>query len=236
MQLLIVEDEAKLRQLLRRGLLEECYTVDTAADGEEALYKIETYTYDLVLLDLVLPGRDGLSVCQAIRQRHPQLPIIVLTARDGIPDKVQGLDAGADDYLTKPFSFAELTARIRAVLRRGAQTRAPVLRMGDLSLDPATRAVRRGGQLLSLTPREYALLEYFLRHPHQVLTKTELLEHVWDYHYEGLSNVVETYVRYLRQKLRVRPDAPELLHTIRGMGYVLREGEPCLAEPESSSL
>jgi DNA-binding response OmpR family regulator len=223
MHILIVEDEAKIRHLLRRGLLEESYAVDTANDGEEALYKLDINVYDLVLLDIMLPKVDGITVCQTIRKKNPHLPIILLTAKDRVPEKVVGLDAGADDYITKPFSFDELTARIRAIFRRGKKADAPLLALGDLSLDPATRTVKRGQHTIVLTTREYALLEYFLRNPNTLLTKTQILEHVWDYHYDGLSNIVETYVKYLRKKLQTTPTAPELIHTIRGSGYLLRE-------------
>jgi|SRR5579885_218091 len=223
MQILIVEDEAKLRHLLRRGLLEESYAVDTANDGEEALYKLDINVYDLVLLDILLPKVDGITVCQTIRKKNPHLPIILLTAKDRVPEKVAGLDAGADDYITKPFSFDELTARIRAIFRRGKKADGPLLTLGDLSLDPATRTVKRGRYTVMLTTREYALLEYFLRNPNTLLTKAQILEHVWDYNYDGLSNIVETYVKYLRKKLQTTPNAPELIHTLRGSGYILRE-------------
>jgi DNA-binding response OmpR family regulator len=223
MQILIVEDEAKLRHLLRRGLLEESYAVDTANDGEEALYKLDINVYDLVLLDILLPKVDGITVCQTIRKKNPHLPIILLTAKDRVPEKVAGLDAGADDYITKPFSFDELTARIRAIFRRGKKADGPLLTLGDLSLDPATRTVKRGRYTVMLTTREYALLEYFLRNPNTLLTKAQILEHVWDYNYDGLSNIVETYVKYLRKKLQTTPNAPELIHTMRGSGYILRE-------------
>ncbi len=223
MQILIVEDEAKLRHLLRRGLLEESYAVDTANDGEEALYKLDINVYDLVLLDILLPKVDGITVCQTIRKKNPHLPIILLTAKDRVPEKVAGLDAGADDYITKPFSFDELTARIRAIFRRGKKADGPLLTLGDLSLDPATRTVKRGRSTVMLTTREYALLEYFLRNPNTLLTKAQILEHVWDYNYDGLSNIVETYVKYLRKKLQTTPNAPELIHTLRGSGYILRE-------------
>jgi DNA-binding response OmpR family regulator len=223
MQILIVEDEAKIRHFLRRGLLEESYAVDTAEDGEEALYKLDINVYDLVLLDIMLPKVDGIAVCKTLREKSSSLPILLLTAKDGVTDKVLGLDAGADDYLTKPFSFDELTARIRALFRRGKKADATLLTIGDLSLDPATKTVKRGEQTIVLTTREYALLEYFLRNPNILLTKTQILEHVWDYNYEGLSNIVETYVKYLRKKIKTTLHAPELIHTMRGSGYILRE-------------
>lgn len=223
MQILIVEDEAKIRHFLRQGLLEESYAVDTAVDGEEALYKLDINEYDLVLLDIMLPKVNGIAVCKALREKSSSPPILLLTAKDGVADKVLGLDAGADDYLTKPFSFDELTARIRALFRRGKKADATLLTIGDLSLDPATKTVKRGEQSIMLTTREYALLEYFLRNPNILLTKTQILEHVWDYNFEGLSNIVETYVKYLRKKIKTAPNAPELIHTMRGSGYILRE-------------
>jgi DNA-binding response OmpR family regulator len=224
MQILIVEDETKIRHFLCRGLLEESYAVDTAEDGEEALYKLDINEYDLVLLDIMLPKVNGIAVCKALRKKNSSLPILLLTAKDGVTDKVLGLDAGADDYLTKPFSFDELTARIRALFRRGKKADATLLTLGDLSLDPATKTVKRGEQTIVPTAREYALLEYFLRNPNILLTKTQILEHVWDYNYEGLSNIVETYVKYLRKKIKTTPNTPELIHTMRGSGYILREG------------
>jgi len=223
MQILIVEDEPKIRHFLRRGLLEESYAVDTAEDGEEALYKLDINEYDLVLLDIMLPKVNGIAVCKALREKGSFLPILLLTAKDGVTDKVLGLDAGADDYLTKPFSFDELTARIRALFRRGKKADATLLSIGDLSLDPATKTVKRGEQTIVLTTREHALLEYFLRNPNILLTKTQILEHVWDYNYEGLSNIVETYVKYLRKKIKTTLNDPELIHTMRGSGYILRE-------------
>ncbi|MCL4359792.1 response regulator transcription factor [Patescibacteria group bacterium] len=222
MQILIVEDEAKIANFLRRGLLEESYAVDIARDGEDALYKFDINEYDLVLLDILLPKVDGLTVCRTIREKNTSLPILILAARDSVEDKVAGLDAGADDYVTKPFSFSELSARIRALLRRGNKADPVVLTIDDLTLDPATRTARRGKKVIALTAREYALLEYFMRHVGTVLTKTQLLEHVWDYNYDGLSNIVETYVKYLRQKLRTARRQKELIHTMRGSGYIMR--------------
>lgn len=222
MQILIVEDEEKIANFLRRGLLEESYAIDVAGDGENALYKFEINEYDLIILDLLLPKVDGITVCRKIREVNTGIPILVLTAKDAIEDKVKGLDVGADDYMTKPFSFSELSARVRALLRRGKKADPAVLMVDDLSLDPATRTARRGNTMIALTAREYALLEYFMRNPDRVLTKTELLEHVWDYNYEGLSNVLETYVKYLRKKLKAHPRDRELIYTMRGAGYILR--------------
>ena len=222
MQILIIEDEEKIANFLRRGLIEESYAVDIAGDGESALYKFDINEYDLIILDLMLPKIDGITVCRKIRERNTGIPILILTARDATEDKVRGLDAGADDYMTKPFSFSELSARIRAMLRRGKKADSTVLTIDNLSLDPATRTAKRGDETIVLTTREYALLDYFMRNPNRVLTKTELLEHVWDYNYDGLSNILETYVKYLRKKLRVRPEEKELIHTMRGSGYILQ--------------
>lgn len=222
MQILIVEDEEKIANFLRRGLLEESYAVDIALDGEDALYKFDINVYDLVILDLMIPKVDGFTVCRKIRKKNTSVPILILTARDDIEDKVTGLDVGADDYVTKPFSFTELTARIRALLRRGNKADPAILKIDNLSLNPATRTANRGKRSITLTAREYALLEYFLRHQNTVLSKTQLLEHVWDYNYDGLSNIVETYVKYLRQKLNKGRQDKELIHTLRGSGYIMR--------------
>lgn len=222
MQILIVEDEEKIANFLRRGLLEESYAVDIAADGENALYKFDINEYDLIILDIMIPKLDGISVCRKIREVNTSIPILILTAKDATEDKVKGLDAGADDYMTKPFSFSELSARVRALLRRGKKADPTILTIDNLSLDPATRTAKRGNKAIVLTTREYALLEYFMRNPDRVITKTELLEHVWDYNYDGLSNILETYVKYLRKKLKVHPEEKELIHTMRGSGYILR--------------
>lgn len=220
MQILIVEDEEKIANLLRKGLLEERYTVDIARDGEEALYKFEINDYDLVVLDLMIPKVSGEEVCRTIRKTNTSLPILVLTAKDAVEDKVASLDAGADDYVTKPFSFAELSARVRALIRRNKKADPVILILDNLSLDPATKTATRGGKQILLTAREYALLEYFMRNQNVLLTKTQLLEHVWDYNYDGFSNIVETYVKYLRKKLKTSSDDKELIHTRRGSGYM----------------
>ena len=223
MQILIIEDEEKIVNLLRRGLLEERYTVDIARDGEEALYKFEINEYDLVLLDLMIPKVNGTKVCKEIRKTNTSIPILMLTAKDAVEDKIVGLDAGADDYVTKPFSFSELVARIRALLRRGKRADPVILSLDTLTLNPATKTAKRNGKNIVLTAREYELLEYFMRNQKVVLTKTRLLEHVWDYNYEGLSNIVETYVKYLRKKLRTAPEDKELIHTRRGSGYIFTD-------------
>jgi DNA-binding response OmpR family regulator len=220
MQILIVEDEEKIANLLRKGLLEERYTVDIAKDGEEALYKHEINEYDLIILDLMIPKMTGEEVCRTIRKTNTSIPILVLTAKDAIEDKVACLDAGADDFVTKPFSFAELSARARALIRRNKKADPVILTIDNLSLDPATKTATRGGKQILLTAREYALLEYFMRNPNVLLTKTQLLEHVWDYNYDGFSNIVETYIKYLRKKLHTSPHDKELIHTRRGSGYM----------------
>ncbi len=222
MQILIIEDENKIANFLRRGLLEESYAVDIASDGEDALYKFDINEYDLIVLDLMIPKVDGIQVCRTIRQKNPHIPILMLTAKDAVEDKVAGLDAGADDYVTKPFSFTELSARIRALLRRGNKSDPVLLAIDDLTLNPATHIAIRGTTSITLTSREYALLEYFMRNQNVVLTKSQLLEHVWDYNYDGLSNIVETYVKYLRQKISVSSKSKDLIHTLRGSGYIMK--------------
>jgi two-component system OmpR family response regulator len=222
---LVVEDEVKMAGLLRRGLEEEGYAVDVAGDGKEALWLASENPYDAIVLDVMLPDLDGLEVCKRLRDSGHWSPVLMLTARDGVPDRVSGLDAGADDYLTKPFSFAELLARLRALVRRGAPERPAALRVGDLTLDPAARRVTRDGAPIELTAREFALLEYLMRHPGEVLSRTRLIEHVWDFAYEGDSNVVDVYIRYLRQKID-RPFGRASLETVRGAGYRLREEAP----------
>ncbi len=223
MQILIAEDEEKIANFLRRGFMEESYVVDIARSGEEALYKFDINSYDCIILDIMLPKGDGMSVCRTIRTKNTHIPILMLTARDAIEDRVTGLDAGADDYVTKPFAFSELSARIRALIRRGKKADPVILTINNLTLNPATKTAKRANKTIILTTREYALLEYFMRHPNQIITKTELLEHVWDYNYNGLSNIVETYVKYLRKKLQTIPEDRELIHTMRGSGYILKE-------------
>ena len=219
--MLVVEDELRMAALLKRGLEEDGYAVDVAATGPDALWQAGEFGYDAVLLDLMLPGMDGVQVCRQLRAAGRWMPVLMLTARDAVEDRVRGLDAGADDYLTKPFSFAELSARVRALIRRGTVARPTELQVGDLRLDPATRRAFRGGRELCLSSKEFALLELFLRCPDQVLTRTRILEHVWDFAYEGGSNVVDQYVLYLRRKID-RPFGVEQLETIRGAGYRLR--------------
>jgi two-component system OmpR family response regulator len=222
----VVEDTERMAALLRRGLSEEGYAVDLVGSGEDALWMATENPYDAIVLDVMLPDLDGFEVCRRIRQAGQWAPVLMLTARDGVQDRVQGLDVGADDYLTKPFAFAELLARLRAVARRGKRERPAVLAVDDLTLDPATKVVRRGETAVALTPKEFSLLEHFMRHPGEVLTRTSLIEHVWDFAFEGDSNVVDVYVRYLREKID-RPFGRASIETVRGVGYRLRaDGAP----------
>lgn len=222
MRVLVVEDEAKMAGLLKRGLEEEGYAVDSAGDGREALWLATENPYDAIVLDVMLPDLDGFEVCRRLRSAERWSPVLMLTARDTVPNRVSGLDAGADDYLTKPFSFAEFLARLRALVRRGNPERPPVLAAGDLTLDPATRRVARGDAPIELTAKEFALLEFLMRHPGEVLSRTRLIEHVWDFAYAGDSNVVDVYVRYLREKVD-RPFGMDSIETVRGAGYRLKE-------------
>jgi DNA-binding response OmpR family regulator len=222
MRVLVVEDDRKVASFIRQGLQEEGYTVEVAADGAAALELIlGGPVFDLVVLDVMLPKQDGFAVLRAMRAEGVQTPVLLLTARDTVPDRVTGLDLGGDDYLTKPFAFTEFLARVRALLRRGAGSRAPILSVADLALDPARREVTRAGRRISLTTREYALLEYFLRNAGRVLTRPMLAEHVWGLDFDPETNIVDVYVGYLRRKID-REGQPRLLHTVRGAGYVLR--------------
>ncbi|CAN5756096.1 two-component system response regulator TcrA [soil metagenome] len=220
MRILVVEDEIKMARLLKRGLEEEGYAVDLATTGEEAVWLGAENSYDAVTLDLMLPDINGFEVCSKLRQKRQWAPVLMLTARDAVRDRVTGLDVGADDYLTKPFSFAEFMARVRALIRRGAMARPTLLTVGDLTLDPASHQVTRSGVSVHLTAKEFSLLEYFMRHPGEVLSRTRLIEHVWDFAYEGDSNVVDVYVRYLRGKVD-RPFNRNSIVTVRGSGYRL---------------
>jgi two-component system OmpR family response regulator len=220
MRLLIAEDDVKLARALARGLRGEGYAVDVAPSGDEALFQARVYDYDAVILDVMLPGADGMTVCRALREEGRWAPILMLTARDGVGDRIRGLDVGADDYLVKPFDFGELVARLRALLRRGAPERPTVLSVGDLEVDPAARTVTRGGRLVALTAREFAVLEFLVRRAGDVVTRAELLDHVWDQNHEGSTNVVDVYVGYLRRKLE-QPFRRPLIRTVRGTGYVL---------------
>jgi two-component system response regulator MprA len=220
-RILVIEDEERIRQFLQRGLTYENYRVDVAADGATGLALARENSPDLVILDWMLPGMDGLEVCRRLRAAG-SMPILMLTAKDSVSDRVQGLDAGADDYLVKPFSFDELLARLRALLRRATPSQPEVLRFADLTLDTGTRQAFRGERAVELTAKEYELLELFMRHPRQVLTREVIYDRVWGYDFGGESNIIEVYVRYLRQKTEV-DGASRVLHTVRGVGYVLRE-------------
>lgn len=222
-RILIIEDDEAILRFLRRGLAYEGYIVDTAADGQSGLVLARDHPPDLVVLDWMLPGMDGLEVCRRLRAGG-SVPILMLTAKEAVHNRVQGLDAGADDYMVKPFNLDELLARIRALMRRANPARPKILRFSDLSLDTGTRQAARGERVISLTAKEYELLELFLRHPRQVLTRDMIFDHVWGYDFGGESNIIEVYVRYLRQKLEAEEEA-RLIHTVRGMGYVLREPE-----------
>ena len=223
-RILVIDDEFKIADFIRRGLTYEGYAVDVAYDGEGGLAQARQAPPDLVVLDVMMPGVDGLEVCRRLRAgEQGDVPILMLTAKDAVPDRVAGLDAGADDYLVKPFAFDELLARIRALLRR-RQPRADdqVLRFADVEVNPATRQVRRGERIVSLTAKEFDLLELFMRHPLQVLTRDMIYDHVWGYDFGGESNIIEVYIRYLRSKLEAEGES-RILQTVRGVGYVLRE-------------
>jgi heavy metal response regulator len=217
-RVLLVEDEPRIADFISRGLSEEGYAVDVASDGEEALDWPELVDFDAIILDVMLPVRDGIDVCRTLRRRGARTPVLMLTARDAIEDRVRGLDSGADDYLVKPFAFAELLARLRALLRRDATVTGSVLEAGDLSLDTATRTATRAGDAIELTTKEYAILEYLMRHPNQVLTRTMIAEHVWNYDFDAESNVIDVHVRNLRRKID-DPFSTRLLQTVRGAGY-----------------
>jgi two-component system, OmpR family, response regulator len=221
MRVLVVEDEVKMGSLLRRGLQEEGHAADVARTGDDALWMSAAVDYDAIVLDVMLPGRDGFEVCRELRERGVWAPVLMLTARTAVEDRISGLDAGADDYLPKPFAFGELLARLRALARRGAPERPTVLEAAGLRLDPSTRQVWRGETEIGLSTKEFALLETFMRRPGQVLSRYQLLEHAWDIAYESKSNVVDVYVRYLREKVD-RPFGVESLETVRGAGYRLR--------------
>jgi two-component system OmpR family response regulator len=222
MRVLIVEDEAKMAKLLSRGLAEEGHAVDVAGRGEDALWMAQAAGYDAIILDLMLPGMDGVETCRKLRAQEVWTPVLMLTARDAIEDRVAGLDTGADDYLTKPFSFAELLARLRALRRRAPGARPVAVRVGDLRLDPAEHRAWRGDEELDLSPKEFAVLELFMRRPGEVLSRSQLLEGAWDMAYERRSNLVDVYVRYLREKID-RPFARDSIETVRNVGYRLRE-------------
>jgi len=221
MRILVVEDEVKMASFIKRGLEEEGSAVDISSDGQDGLYRASSGSYDLIVLDITLPLMDGLEVCRKLRENRVSTPILLLTARDSVEMKVRGLDSGADDYLTKPFAFAELLARIRALRRRDRTEVNLRLQIGDLTLDPLTRRVTRASQPITLTSKEFALLECFMRHPDQVLSRTVLSENVWDETFDSFTNVIDVYVNYLRNKID-RNFPTKLIHTVRGSGYVMR--------------
>jgi len=218
MRVLVVEDEHRIADFISRGLSEQGYAVDVAYNGDEALDWVEVAEFDVIVLDVMLPVRDGIEVCRTLRQRGLRTPILMLTARDAVEDRVRGLDSGADDYLVKPFAFAELLARLRALTRRESAVVGTVLQVDDLILNTTTREASRQGMSLELTSKEYALLEYLMRHPNQVLTRTMIAEHVWNYEFDNSTNVIDVHIRNLRRKID-DPSPTKLIHTVRGAGY-----------------
>lgn len=224
MRILLVEDEAKVSGFISRGLAAERYAVDVAADGPSGLDLANTYHYDLILLDLMLPGMEGSEVLRRIRSKNSTVPVLILTAKDAVADKINNFEAGADDYLTKPFAFAELLVRIKALLRRGPVTRSSTVRVADLELDRLSQQVRRAGKRVDLTSKEYGLLEYLMSNAGRVLSRTMIIEHVWDQSFDGITNIVDVYVRHLREKI---DDGQErkLIRTVRGVGYTIGGGE-----------
>ncbi len=227
MKILVVEDEERVAQFIQKGLKEEGHAVDVSYDGEDGGFLAEVNDYDLILLDVMLPKKNGISVCREIRARGVVTPVLMLTARDSVEDRVRGLDAGADDYLVKPFAFEELLARVRALLRRRADSKTPTLQLADLELDPITRLVTRAGKPIRLTTKEYSLLEYLLRNANKVLSRTLIGEHVWDMNFDPESNVIDVYISHLRNKIDKGHDVA-LLHTMRGQGYLLSADSPLI--------
>ncbi len=224
MRILLVEDDTKVARFVRNGLKEEGFAVDVAEDGQQGLNFARDFDYDVIILDILLPKLDGISVLKSIRTRDPQTPVLMLTAMDTIEDKIRGLNKGADDYLTKPFAFEELLARIRALLRRKYRTASTLLRFQDLQADLVTHRVFRGEKEIQLTPKEFALLEFFLQNPGKILTRTAIAEHVWDYHFDSETNIIDVYMNYLRNKID-RGFQTKLIHTVRGVGYILKGEE-----------
>ncbi len=230
MRVLVVEDEARLAAFVRKGLSELSYTVDVAGDGRTAIQLARSTPYDLVILDIMLPEIDGFAVCRELRRMNLDVPILMLSARGVVEDRVQGLDSGADDYLTKPFAFSELSARVRALLRRQKPSKFLTLVVGDVTLDPVKRSVYRGKRRIDLSQKEFTLLEYLMRNADQVLTRTMIAEHVWDFTWDRLTNVIDVYVNHLRRKLEDGPES-RLIHAVRGVGYVMRAPEDHEAHP-----
>jgi len=221
MRILVVDDDRRLCGIIKRGLMEEAYAVDLAYDGEEGEYMAEVNSYDLIILDIMMPRKDGIQVCRELRTKRINTPILMLTAKDAIEDRIKGLDAGADDYMVKPFAFNELLARVRALLRREGMFKSPEIRAGSLILNTLTRQVQRGHDTIDLTTKEYAILEFFMRHPNMVITRTMLEEHVWNYDFDSMSNLIDVYIRRLRRKIDgEREDS--LIQTVRGAGYRLK--------------
>ena len=222
MRILLVEDDQKIASFIKRGLMEEHYTVDITFDGVEADYLAEVNNYDMLILDLMLPGKDGVSVCKDLRDKKINVPILMLTAKGSVKDRVLGLDTGADDYLTKPFAFEELLARVRALLRRNSINKTTTLRIDDLELDQLTHKVKRAGKEIELSNREYNLLEYLMLNANQIVTRTRLYEHIWDINYDTFTNIVDVYINYLRNKID-KGFSRKLIHSVRGVGYILKE-------------
>ncbi|MCB9422293.1 MAG: response regulator transcription factor [Ardenticatenaceae bacterium] len=222
MRILVVEDEPRMAALIRQGLEEEAYAVDVVENGRDVQLWVQSATYDMVLLDIMLPGMSGLDVCRQLRADGHTMPILMLTARDTLPDKVKGLDSGADDYLVKPFAIEELTARMRALARRDAPVKTAVLTIANLTLDPATKLAQRGGHVIELTAKEYALLETLMRHPNQILSREQIIDHVWNMEFDSGSKLIEVYISNLRKKIDAN-HAPKLIHTVRGLGYRIGE-------------
>ncbi|MDX8376628.1 MAG: heavy metal response regulator transcription factor [Mariprofundales bacterium] len=225
MKILVVEDEARVAQFVQKGLREEGHAVDVAYDGEEGDFLANVNDYDLIILDVMLPKKNGLHVCRDIRKNGINTPVLMLTARDSIEDRVRGLDSGADDYLSKPFAFEEFLARVRALLRRSSDVKTPTLKLADLELDPINRRISRGSKPIRLTTKEYSLLEYMLRNPNKVLSRTLIGEHVWDMNFDPESNVIDVYISHLRAKVDKGFDVA-LIHTLRGQGYIISEDAP----------
>jgi DNA-binding response OmpR family regulator len=221
LRILVVEDERRLASIVKRGLLEEGYSIDNAYDGEEAEFLAESAAYDLIILDIMLPKKDGIAVCQTLRSKRINTPILMLTAKDGVEDRVKGLDSGADDYQVKPFAFSELLARVRALIRREAMTKTSKLQVGELILDTVSREVWRGERKIDLTTKEYSILEFFMRHPNAVITRTMLEENVWNYEFDSISNIIDVYIRRLRRKTE-EDGEDSVIQTVRGAGYRMK--------------